>query len=74
MEEVCSPDTERVAGPCKDVLVVGRYVEDLVGDLPEEGGHLGGCDQPAQACVWVTVDRGRVVVWRVEALCALDDV
>ena len=40
MEEVHGRDLDRVAGPCEEVLVVGRYVEDLVGDLSEEGGHL----------------------------------
>ena len=47
MEEVRGRDADRVTGPCKEVLVVDRYVEDFVGDLPEEGGHLGGRDQPA---------------------------
>ena len=40
VEEVCGRDMDRMAGPCKEVFVVSRYVEDLVGDLPEEGGHL----------------------------------
>ena len=70
MEEVRGCDMDRVAGPCKEVLVVGRYVKDLVGNLPEEGSHLGGRDQRAQAGVWVVVNRGWVVVWHVEALCA----
>jgi hypothetical protein len=41
------PDADRVTGNCEEVLVVGRYVEDLVGNLPEECGHLGGRDQSA---------------------------
>jgi hypothetical protein len=40
VKEVCGRDTDRMAGPCEEVLVVGRYVADLVGDLPEEGDHL----------------------------------
>ena len=74
MEEVRGCDADRVAGPCKEVLVVCWYVEDFVGDLLEEGGHLGGCDQRAQPGVWVAVDRCRVVVWRIEALCVSWDV
>ena len=74
MEEVHGSDPDRMAGPCNEVLVVGWDVKDLVGNLPEEGGHLGGCDQPAQAVVWVAVDRCRVVVWRIEAPCASGDV
>ena len=74
MEEIHDRDMDRVAGPCEEVLVVGRYVEDLVGNLPEDRGHLGGRDQPAQAGVWVAVDRCRVVVWRIEALCVSWDV
>ena len=34
MEEVRGRDADRVTGPRAEVLVVGRYVEDLVGDLP----------------------------------------
>jgi hypothetical protein len=63
-----------VAGPCKEVLVVNQYVKDLVGDLPEEGGHLGSHDQPVQASVWVTVNRCWVVVWHVKVLCTSGDV
>ena len=74
MEEVHGRDADRGAGPCEDVLVAGRYVEDPVGDLPEEGGHLGGCDQPARAGVWVAVNHSRVVVRHAEALCLPDDV
>ena len=74
MEEVCGCDVYRVAGPCEEVLVAGRYVEDHVGNLPEEGSYLGGRDQAAQAGCWVAVNRGRVVVWRAEALCSPDDV
>ena len=74
MEEVCGHDMDRVAGPCKEVLVVGRNVADLVGDLPEEGSHLGGHDQPAQACVLVAVNCSQVGIWRVEALCMSNDV
>ena len=40
VEEVCGRDTDRMAGPREKVLVVGQYVKDLVGDPPEEGGHL----------------------------------
>jgi hypothetical protein len=39
-EEVCGRDMDRVTGPCEEVLVVGRYVEDLVGNLPEAGSNL----------------------------------
>ena len=47
MEEVRGRDADGMTGPRAEVLVVGRYVKDLVGDLPEEGGHPGGRDQPA---------------------------
>ena len=40
VEEVRGRDADRVAGPCKEVLVPGRYVEDLEGDLSEKGGDL----------------------------------
>ena len=40
VEEVLGRDMDRKTGPCKEVLVVGRYFEDIVCDLPEEGGHL----------------------------------
>jgi hypothetical protein len=40
VEEVCGGDMDRVAGPYEEVLVVDGYVKDLVGNLPEEGGHL----------------------------------
>ena len=56
-------------GPCASL-----YVKDLVGDLPEEGGHLGGHDKPSPAGVRVIVDRNRVVVWSSELLCLSDDV
>jgi hypothetical protein len=36
-----------VTGPRPEVPVVGRYVEDLVGHLPEEDGDLRGRDQSA---------------------------
>ena len=54
--------------------MAGRYVEDLVGNLPEEGSHLGGRDQPAQDGGWVMVNHSRVVVRRVEMLCMPDNV
>jgi len=54
--------------------VAGRYVKDLVGGLPEEGSHLGGCDQPSQAGVLVLVNHDRVVVWHVKLLFPPDDV
>jgi hypothetical protein len=47
MEEIRGRDTDRVTGPRSEVLMVGRYVEDLVGHLPEEGGDLRGRDQSA---------------------------
>jgi hypothetical protein len=34
VEEVCGRDADGVTGPRAEVLVVGRYVEDLVSDLP----------------------------------------
>ena len=74
VEEVHGRDANRVAGPCKEVLVAGRYVEVLVGDLPEEGIHLGGRDEQSSAGIWVAVNCGWVVVWRAELLCPLDDV
>ena len=40
VEEVHGRDTDRMAGPCEEVLVVSRYIKDLAGDLPEEGSHL----------------------------------
>jgi hypothetical protein len=74
VEEVCSRDANRVAGPLEEVLAAGWYVEGLVDNLLEEGGYLGGLDLPAQACVWVVVNRGCVVVWHAKSSCPPNDV
>jgi hypothetical protein len=44
MEEVHCCDANGVAGPCKEVLTSGQYVEDFVGYMPEEDGDLFGRD------------------------------
>ena len=69
MEEVRGRDADGVTGPCEEVLVVGRYVKDLVSDLSEEGGHLGYHDQFAYVGALIAVDSCRVVVWCIEAPC-----
>ena len=74
MEEVCGRDADRVTGPREEVLAVGWYVEDLVGNLPEEGGDLRGRDQSAEVGALVAVDCCGMVVWCVKASCASCDV
>ena len=54
--------------------MAGRYVEDLVGDVPEEGVHLGGCDLEAFAGGRIVVDHGWVIVWCAKAVGSLDNV
>jgi hypothetical protein len=51
---------------------VSRWdVEDLVGNVPEEGGDLASRDLTAEAGGGVVIYCGRVIHWRAKAGCPL---
>ena len=52
--------------------MAGRYAEDLVGNVPEECGHLGGCDLEALTSGRIEVDCGWVVGRRAEVVGSPD--
>jgi hypothetical protein len=43
----------------------GRYVKNLVGDVPKEGGNLAGGDQFAEPHGGVAINCCSVVTWHV---------
>ena len=51
-----------------------RYVEDLVGDMLEEGRNLDGLDLAAYPSGCVAINCYRVVMWHVEVVCLSYDV
>jgi hypothetical protein len=59
VKQVCFCDTDRMAGPCEEVIVPMPYVKDFVGDMPEEGDDLNGGDYSKESCHWVTKHQSR---------------
>ena len=74
VEEVRGRDTDRVAGPCEEVLVPGRYVEDLSGDVSKKRGNLGHSDLLSLACGGVMIHCCGMFTGRTQVPRTADDV
>ena len=74
MEEVGSRDADGVAGPCEEVLVSHRYIENFLRDMPQKDGNLRGRDEATLPGGAVAVDRGGVVLRRAQPVGATYDI
>ena len=74
VEEICGRDTDRVAGPSKEVPVSGGYVEDFLCNVPQEGGELGSGDLSSFTGDRVEIYCSGAAAGSAEPFCAPDNV
>ncbi len=74
VEEIRGRDADRVAGPSEEVPVSGRYVEDFVCDVPQEGGELGSGDLSSFTCGRAEIYCRGAVAGSAKPFCTPDNV